>query len=154
MRDEEPFVDSSTGEVIEADERSRRAESIARELAKLEPALAEAQTEVSELAKRRGELERALRPLMAEDERVDGGSAWVVLEAPRRPAQRVSREGAERWREQLIGLGLGAEETVFKPPTISAVRAARAEIVAAGIPMVAIAPEPLAGPSVLKVVPK
>jgi hypothetical protein len=97
--------------------------------------------------------EEEFRKHIKVEQRVEAGEGrHVVLVPPKRPAQRVSTSGCQRHKEELLDMKLGREELVYKPPLIGEVRANRAALVARGIPLSEIAPEPLAGPPTLEVV--
>lgn len=147
-------VDPTTGEVLEPAEAQALADSLALEIVPLEEAIDQARAEVQALVHRREALVYKLRPLLGETGRADGGAAWVVAVPPVRGAQRVSAAGCALWKEQLLTLGLGYEEKVYRPPKITEVRAARATLIAAGVELEDIAPEPHPGPPAVEVVPK
>lgn len=81
-----------------------------------------------------------------------GRGRKVVYDPPRRPAQRVSADGAAKHREVLLDMGGAEMVQKFSPPTISWVRANSAELVARGVPIEEVAPTPLSGPGALRVV--
>lgn len=147
-------INRETGEVKTLSDAEARdlAEAIARDLVAMAPALADARREVGTLDARRVALEDDLRRLGVT--RADGGSHYAVLVPPKRGAQRVDRQVAQRERETLLTLGLGHEQMAYHPPTISAIRAARAELIAAGVDLDALAPEPVAGPATVQLVPR
>lgn len=147
-------IDAATGEVLGDLEIKALADSLATEIVPLDKALEEAREEVAKLVARREVLIHKLRPLLGDEGRADGGPAWVVAAPPTRGSQRVSRGGCESYREQLLTLGLGEMKLVYQPPLITQVRAARADLVAAGIPLEDIAPTPKPGPSTIVVIPK
>ena len=109
--------------------------------------------DLAELQAQKADYEDALRAVMTEEMRVDAGEGRkVVMVPPKRPPQRVSTRGCERHREVLLDLKMGRMEEVYRPPLISEVRERRAELVARGIPLVDISPEPMAGPPTIGVV--
>ena len=131
------MVPASHLAIIYANATEERAE-LAAELRKLD----------AELADMRDALTAA-----AEHGPIDAGEGRkVVLKPPRRPSQRVIASGAERHREVLLDMGGARMESVFRPPNITWVRDHAAELVARGVPVDEIAPEPMAGPPSLEVV--
>jgi hypothetical protein len=141
--------DPQTGEVKASAEQ---VDQIAGDFVSVSRAIDEAEAELKLMRTRREELGIALRDLVPTEGRADAGDAWLVRSPAPRPAQRVSRTGAERHAEPLLGLGLG--RMAYAPPGIAEVRRERARIIAAGIPLEEIAPEPLPGPDTFEIVPK
>jgi hypothetical protein len=137
--------DPTTGElvtashlaVIYANAREERAEQAA-ELRKLDAEIADLYDALKEAA--------ASGPIDA------GAGRKLVLSPPKRPAQRVSAQGAAKYREILQDLGLGREESVYRPPSITEVRNQRALLLARGVDLDELAPEPIPGPATLEVV--
>ncbi len=147
---EQLFVDVRTGEVtprevVEAVARDFRSAKEAREAA-----LAEARRLGVEVDRYREDLVA----IVPAEGAIDIGDAVVVMEPAARPAQRVDRQGAARHREALLTLGLGRESLDFHAPTAAEIRAEKARVIAAGIPLADLLPEPMAGPPVPKVVVK
>lgn len=153
----EHVIDPVTGELLEGEaaaEAAANLRAIADEFARVSAAHDEALDEAKRLGVRRDELATALRELLPVGQRADAGSSWVVMEPASRPAQRVDRNEAARYREALLGLDLGREETVYQPPTKAEIDRKRAQVIAAGVPLDAILPEPVSGPPRPVVVPK
>lgn len=158
-------VDPTTGEVLEERERQRVADEAARRIATRS-------AEIAALARKRAELADqllAVEALQAQDltiirrtvpvdGRADGGFAWITVAPGKKSAQRVSSSGCAPWREPLLALGLGmlgpAPPPPYKAPTLTELKAARAELAAAGIPFTELAPEPREPEPVVQVVPK
>ena len=123
-----------TGEAFDADRA-------AHEWATLTRQILEAQEELAVLVKARDAVEPLVRAAADEYGRLDAGDTYVVLAPPaRRPAQRVNGEAAERYAEELLGLGLG--RMGFRPPTASELRAAAPRVIAAGLPFDQMLPDP------------
>ncbi len=142
------YVDVRTGEVtppevVEAVARDFRSASAAHE-----QALAEARRLGEEVSRYREDLV-AIVPV---EGTIDLGDAVLVMEPPSRPAQRVDRTAADRYREQLLALGLGRESLDFHAPTAAAVRERRAELIANGVPVSELLPEPVPGPPCPRIV--
>ena len=146
--------DPRTGEVLAPDAAGIVAASIAVEYTAVESAYQAAVNDVRELDERRQSLRHALQKVLPVEGRADGGVAWVVL-TPGKPGRRsVSAQGCDAYREQLLTLGLGRLEQTFRPPKISEVDAARAELTAAGVPVSVIAPTPEAHAPTVVIVAK
>ena len=147
----EGFVfDPETGEVI-ADEGQVKA--MAAEYVAVVAAREEAQEQVRRYGEREAELDLALRSLTRPQQRLEVEPGVVLVRKPAaRPAQRVSRPGCEPYAEQLLDLNLGRME--YRPPGIAEVRRRSGEIIAAGVPLDEIAPEPPAGPDTFAVIRK
>ena len=145
----EGFVfDPETGEVL-AD--AAQVLAMATEFVAVVAAREEAQEQVRRYGDREAELDLALRSLTRPQQRLAVEPGVVLVRKPAaRPAQRVSRPGCEPYAEQLLDLNLGRME--YKPPGIAQVRARAGELIAAGIPLEAIAPEPVAGPDQFEIV--
>lgn len=123
-----------TGEAFDADR-------VAREWATLTRQILEAQEELAVLVKARDAIEPLARAAAEQYGRLDAGDTYVVLAPPaRRPAQRVNSEVAERYAEELLGLGLG--RMGFRSPTASELRAAAPRVIAAGLPFDQMLPDP------------
>ena len=138
-----------TGEVIDDPEQ------VAREWVRLTAAIAEANHEVNHLLAARAAIEPAMRACVDALDRVDGTDAWVVAKPPtRRPSQRVDVTYAQAHREVLDGLGLGGDRTTYQPPTAAQVRAHGADLVARGLDVARLLPEPPPAPAELAIVPK
>lgn len=142
------YFDARTGEVVPAEV----VEQVAREYRDASLAQAEAAAEVSRLAGIVAERREQLRAMVPDEGAIDIGPAVVVRTPAARPSQRVSRPGCERHAEQLLGMGLG--QMAYAPPGIADVRRRRAEIIAAGIPLEEIAPEPMPAPDTFEIVEK
>lgn len=138
-------VNPTTGELVDL-------EPIAAEYLAVHAAHEEALREARTLGTRLAQLRTTLVELLPPDGVVDAGDAVVVKAPPARPAQRVSRSGCEPFAEELLELGLG--RMGYMPPGIAAIRAKRAAIIAAGLPLDRIAPTPMAGPPTIEIVPK
>jgi hypothetical protein len=114
--------------------------------------LEEMEAEVRKLRAEVADIRDALIPVAQEGPIDAGQGRKVVLEPPRRPSQRVSAQGAQRYKEELLTLGMGSVEQVFRPPTITAVRDRMAELIAHGVDPQVLAPEPIPAAPSLKVV--
>ena len=137
-----------TGEVIDDPG------AVARDWVRLHHAIEDAQREVNGLIAARQALEPAMRAC-ADQGRVDGDTAWVVLSPPpRRTAQRVDTVACQRHREVLDTLSLGGEKTTWSPPTAADLRREGARLAAAGLDLGELLPEPPPAPHILTVVPK
>jgi hypothetical protein len=152
MGTEALYVDSRTGEVVPVDV----VEAVARDYRSAEEALRSGRAEVVRLESEVDRIDKDLSAMVPVEGRVDAGPVWIVVEPGDRGSQRVSASGASRFREKLVDLGLGKEvtEKKFEPPTAAQVRANKAAIIAAGIPLAEILPEPEVGKPKLRVVPK
>ena len=138
-----------TGEVIDDPA------AIAREYGRVCRQLADLNHQVNELVAARLELEPAVRGCLHVHQRLDAGDHWIVEAPPaRRPAQRVDRATCETHAEELAGLGLGEWTRAYAPPRAAEVKAAAAEIIAAGLPLHQILPEPPPPVPEVRVVPK
>lgn len=152
-----PVLDLRTGELLEgaaAGAYLAEVNGLAAEYVSVSAAHDEALAEARRLSSSRDQLAAALGELLPPEGRADGGSAYVVMEPPARPAQRVSRQGAERHQEALLGIGLGEVVTEYRAPTAAAIRAEKPRVIAAGIPLADLLPEPIPGPPRAVVVPK
>jgi hypothetical protein len=138
-------VDPMTGEVVPATHLAIVYANASEELEEMEAEVRKLRAEVADIRD-------ALIPVAQEGPIDAGQGRKVVLEPPRRPSQRVSAQGAQRYKEELLTLGMGSVEQVFRPPTITAVRDRMAELIAHGIDPQVLAPEPIPAPPSLKVV--
>ena len=138
-----------TGEVIDDPAR------VAREYARLDQQIHDLSHEVNELIAARAALEPAVRGCLMVQQRLDAGDHWVVKVPPaRNPAQRVDRAACETHAEELAGLGLGEWTRAYAAPKASEVKAAAGDILAAGLPLHQILPEPPPPVPEVRVVPK
>jgi hypothetical protein len=147
-------LDPITGEVlpdgaivdVPNDELAKEYAQTAHEVARLQAELGAMQAKLDILA-------AEVRARVPVGEKIEGGGFTVVVAMPsRRPARRVIASRCVPFREKLLALGLGEVEEVYKPPTIGQVRAAQARLIAAGIPIDEIAPDPGEGEPVVEVV--
>lgn len=141
--------DAESGEVIAS---QQQVEAMAAEYASAVAAREEAHAEIAALTLRIDALEVDLRGLVPSGARTDAGDSYLVRTPAPRPSQRVSRYGCARFSEQLLALGIG--HVAYQPPGIAEVRRESARIIAAGIDLAQIAPEPVPGPDTFRVVVK
>lgn len=137
--------DPLTGELVPATHLATIYANASEELGEMEAEVRKLRAEVADIRD-------ALIPVAQEGPIDAGQGRKVVLEPPRRPSQRVSAQGAQRYKEELLTLGMGTIEEVFRPPTITAVRDRMAELIANGVDPGVLAPEPIPGPPSLRVV--
>lgn len=136
------FVHPETGELLDAAAALEVARGVAVELVAAKRAADDAAAECRDLDRRVEFLKAAIRGLIPVEGRVQAGNAWVVVQ-PGKPMRRcVNTAACDAYREQLLTLGLGSVSQKYRPPTISQVDAARAELTAAGVPISEIAPTP------------
>lgn len=144
------YVDQRTGEITPPETVERVARDYASAMAAYEEARAVARRLEEDVRRYREDL----IAIVPAEGRIDAGDAWVVMSPPDRPAQRVDRIAAARFREQLLDLGLGKESLDFHAPTASEVRKQKDRVIAAGLPLDELLPEPVAGPPTPRIVPK
>lgn len=142
------LVDPATGELAPLEE----IESAALDYVMLADEIEHDAADLADKRKRLSALASELLDVMTEGEAIEAGPANVVKVPGPRASQRVSRSGCLAFTEQLLGLGLGSME--YQPPGIAEVRRNAARIIAAGIPLERIAPEPMPPPPFLQVVPR
>jgi hypothetical protein len=147
-------LDPITGEVlsdgavfdIPSDRLAQEYAQTAQEVARLRAELGAMQAKLDILA-------AEVRARVPIGSKIEGGGFAVVVAPPaRRPARRVIASRCVPFREKLLALGLGEVEEVYRPPTIGQVRAAQAKLIAAGIPIDEIAPDPGEGDPMIEVV--
>lgn len=123
------IVDPQTGEVM-ADREALAAEWVA-----LDGEITAVRAELRELEERAAAVRRALVAVLGLDGSVRG-DGWTLVVTPGSAGRRmVARDVAAAYQEQLLDRGLGERVTEFQPPTLAQVNAARAELVAAGVPL-------------------
>lgn len=145
----DPAVHPVTGEIIDDPAR------VAREYARLDQQIHDLSHEVNKLIAARAALEPAVRGCLQVAARLDGGDCGVVEAPPaRRPAQRVDPAACQTHAEQLETIGLGEWKRAYAPPRAAEVKAAAAEIIAAGLPLHQILPDPPPPVPEVRVVPK
>lgn len=98
-------------------------------------------------------LRSSIRSLVPVEGSVRVSPTVSVVVQPGKPGRRgVDAQACEAYRNELVALGLGRVEARFRPPKISEVDAARAELTAAGVPVSVIAPDPEKQPAEVVVV--
>jgi hypothetical protein len=140
---EQLLVNPTTGEVLD----QRDAEGLARHLAAVMDDIAELQAELGRLREEEMRLDIHLRShglrigmrIYAGEHH--GKRRYLVCVPPdRRPAQRVNAAWCAKHSEQLLDMGLGYMQ--YKAPTAAEVRRKAGELVAAGIDVSEVLPEP------------
>jgi hypothetical protein len=126
----------------------------ARERLRVQDAIYDAQIELNTLTERLSQLDAAITATLGEGHRVDAGTAWLVVVPAKRASQLVSRAGCERYREELLDIGIAQEVTSVRWPTIAQVRSWEPDLIAAGVDLDVVAPTPAAGPPRIEVVAK
>lgn len=144
------YIDRRTGEVVPPEVVEQIARDFASAKAEHDAARAEARRIEADVQRYREDLIAIVRS----EERLDAGTHWLVMSPPDRPAQRVDRLAADSHREVLLGLGLGKVTEDYHAPTAAEVRKEKDRIIAAGIPLERLLPEPLAGPPEPRLVAK
>lgn len=123
------IVDPVTGEVM-ADREALAAEWVA-----LDEEIHGVRAELRELEERAASVRRAL----VDDLGLDGsvrGDGWTLVVTPGSSGRRmVAKDVAQAYQEVLLDRGLGERVEEYRPPTLAQVNAARAELVAAGVPL-------------------
>lgn len=149
-------ADPVTGEVIDtravgAAERTQWA----TQFAEVRAAIAAAEEELRALRDDAARLEAALNcdAVMDIDSAIPiGRGRFLVREAGGWTQERIDPAVAQTYREQLLAAALGEERPVYAPPTAAQVKAARAELIAAGVPVQQLIPPRRQQPSVLRVI--
>jgi hypothetical protein len=128
----------NTGEVIE----NEALEQMARTYIQTRQAALEAKQEMEKMQDIADQIEHQLRHYgMQIGDRIRADRLWLVMTPPkRRAAQRVDLAAAERYSEQLLDIGLG--QMAYKPPTAAQVRQESGKLIASGIPIDELLPDP------------
>lgn len=148
-------ADPLTGEVIPPAAAHAARETWATALASIREAIRDAERELKDLRADEQRLDAALNTddMMDVDSAISiGHGRFLVREAGGWTQERIDPAVAQTWREQLIGLGLGEDRPVYAPPTAAQVKAARAELIAAGVPVAQLVPPRRPQPSVLRII--
>lgn len=148
-------ADPMTGEVITPELAHECRQTWAQALADCRAAIQAAERELTELRADETRLVASLNTdeMMPVDSAISlGGGRFLVREPGGWTSERIDTAVAQTWREQLLDLGLGADKPVFTPPTAAQVKAARAELIAAGVPVGQLIPERRQQPSTLRVI--
>lgn len=149
MTDRTPVAHPDTGEVLD----DAGARELGLELSAVQSSIKEHLEEADRLGKTANQIRRALIDYVGEDNALPLTDWWTLTVLPGAPGRKsVNKDAAEAHREQLLSLGLGKVEEIFKPPTVADLNKRRAEVTAAGIPWKQIVTVGDAGPAHIEIV--
>lgn len=141
MRDIAPILDQDTGEVHDPAEVAAQYAAAAAAVGDLTREVADVRALLDEARRTADDLRGMLLAVMTPGQAIPvPAGAVVCTHGPRRNAT-INRDGCEQHQEALVGLGLAEvitpppPEPKLKPATVSALRAAEADLAIAGVPL-------------------